>query len=63
MADEQFGRTRRKYFARSPEAQSTRGADLLSAVQDMIGFRHENRNLVPTLLLVSNLKTLRYTIQ
>ena len=31
-----------------PKPKAQGGADLLSAVQDMIGFRHENRNLVPT---------------
>jgi hypothetical protein len=30
-----------------PKPKAQGGADLLSAVQDMIGFRHENRNLVP----------------
>ena len=31
-----------------PKPKSQGGADLLSAVQDMIGFRHVDRNLVPT---------------
>lgn len=30
-----------------PKPKAQGGADLLSAVQDMIGFRHENRNWVP----------------
>ncbi|UKO99576.1 sialidase family protein [Nostoc sp. UHCC 0870] len=31
-----------------PKPKALGGADLLSAVQDMIGFRHEDRNQVPT---------------
>lgn len=31
-----------------PKPKTLGGADLLSAVQDMIGFRHEDRNQVPT---------------
>ncbi|QLE58458.1 exo-alpha-sialidase [Nostoc sp. TCL26-01] len=31
-----------------PKPKELGGADLLSAVQDMIGFRHENRDQVPT---------------
>ena len=31
-----------------PKPKAQGGADLLSGVQDMIGFRHDSRNLVPT---------------